>query len=334
VVVKLGARAPAAGDRHLLCRRTRAISAILLALALGLLPLIPHSPRRAHFDWPGAILTTAAVPALAFAIIEGQQHGWTAAPIVSAFAVSLAALVALVVWARRRPEPLVDVGLFRRPQFTAANVAALIVFFAFVGAIVYFSAYFQQVQARPPIEAGLDVSAIGIAFALTATLSGRLVGRSGPRLPMIAGLLVAGGATLALLRLAPGTAIGAIWWDFALLGGGIGLCLTPMTSIAISAVESSRAGMASAIHNALRQLGQVLGVAVFGALVYAHLPNTPDTGRRLPRLQGLAFVDGLHHAILVSGIALFAAALLAALVFSPLKIKSRAERIRGRLVLR
>jgi DHA2 family methylenomycin A resistance protein-like MFS transporter len=309
------------------------LSAILVTLALGLLPRIPRSPTGARFDWPGAILTTAVVAALAFAIIEGQQRGGTSAPIISAFAVSLGAIVALVVWARRRPEPLIDVGLFRRPLFTAANVAALIVFFAFVGAIVYFSAYFQQVQGRPPIEAGLDVSAIGIAFALAATLSGRLVGRVGPRLPMIAGLLVASGATLALLRLAPSTAIRGIWWDFALLGGGIGLCLTPMTSIAVSAVESSRAGMASAIHNAMRQLGQVLGVAVLGALVSGHLPRTPDTGRRLQRMQGISFVDGLHHAIWVSGIALFAAALLAALVFSSLRITSRGERVRGRLVL-
>jgi DHA2 family methylenomycin A resistance protein-like MFS transporter len=300
------------------------LSAILLGLALGLLPRIPRSPTRARFDWPGAILTTAAVAALAFAIIEGQQRGWTAAPIVSAFAGSLAAFVGLIVWARRRPEPLVDVRLFRRPRFTAANLAALIVFFAFVGAIVYFSAYFQQVQGRTPIEAGLDVGPIGIAFALGATISGRLVGRVGPRFPMIAGLSVAGGATLALLRLAPGTAIGAIWWDFALLGLGIGLCLTPMTAIAVSAVEPSRAGMASAIHNALRQLGQVLGVAVLGALVYAHLPSRPDTGRRLPRLEGLSFVDGLHHAIWVSGIALFVAALLAAIVFSSRRIASRA----------
>ncbi len=292
------------------------LSALLLMLALVFLPRLPRSPSRSRFDWLGAILTTGAVAALAFAIIEGQQDGWSSPPIVAGFAGSFVALVALVAWARRRPEPLIDVSLFGRPRFTVVNVAALIVFFAFVGAIVYFSAYFQQVQARSPIHAGLDVSAIGIAFALAATLSGRLVGRIGPHVPMIAGLLVSGAATLGLLRLATGTPIGAIWWNFALLGGGIGLCLTPMTSIAVSAVESACAGMASAIHNALRQLGQVLGVAILGALAYAHLPNTPDTGQRLPRLQAIDFVHGLHHAIWASAIAIFAAALLAALVFS------------------
>jgi MFS transporter, DHA2 family, methylenomycin A resistance protein len=290
------------------------LAAALLVLALCAVPRIPRSPSGTRFDWLGAIVTTIALAALAFAIIEGQQLGWSSASIISAFAGSLVAFVALVAWERTRQEPLIDVSLFRRSQFAAANVAALIVFFAFVGAIVYLSAYFQQVQARSPVQAGLDVSAIGLAFAVAAALSGRLVGRIGPGVPMITGLLLAGVATLGLLRLAVATAIGAIWWDLALLGAGIGLCLTPMTSIAVAAVGPSRAGMASAIHNALRQLGQVLGVAVLGALVYAQLPSAGAAGRRLTAVQGVDFVDGLHDAIWVSGLALFAAALLAALV--------------------
>jgi DHA2 family methylenomycin A resistance protein-like MFS transporter len=292
------------------------LSAMLVGVALRVVPRIPHSSSRTRFDWLGALLTTAGLATLAFAIIEGQQHGWTSTPILAVFASSVVAFALMVAWERRRQEPLVDVSLFRRPLFTVANTAALVVFFAFVGAIVYLSAYFQQVQSRSPIEAGLDISAIGISFALAAACSGRLVGRTGARGPMIAGLLLAGAATLGLLRLGPGTPIMAIWWNFALLGAGVGLCLTPMTSIALAAVDPSRAGMASAIHNALRQVGQVLGVAVLGALVYTHVPSGPGAGRPLSRLQGDAFVSGLHNAIWVAGLALLAAALLAALIFS------------------
>jgi hypothetical protein len=129
---------------------------------------------------------------------------------------------------------------------------------------------------------------------------------------MLAGLVVAGVATLGLLRLGPGTGIGAIWWDFALLGGGVGLSLTPMTSVAVSAVGASRAGMVSALHNALRQVGQVLGVAVFGALVYSRLPARSGSGGRLGPVPAGLFVHGLHDALLVSGLALLAAAALAA----------------------
>lgn len=288
-------------------------SALLVALAGWFIPRVPRTPSRGPFDWFGAVLTTAAVAVLAYAIIEGPDQGWTSGQILGAFSGGLVALVLFVLWERRRPDPLVDVSLFLRPGFAVANVAALIVFFAFVGAIVYFSAYFQNVQGHSPVTAGLDVSAIGVAFALAATVSGRLVGAFGAFWPMLAGLALAGVATLGLLRLEPDTGMGAIWWDFALVGAGVGLCLTPMTTTALSSVDASRAGMASAVHNALRQLGQVLGVAVLGVLVYADLPHG-TSGHRLAPAEAQLFVNGLHNAIWLSGLALLAAAALAALL--------------------
>jgi MFS transporter, DHA2 family, methylenomycin A resistance protein len=222
----------------------------------------------------------------------------------------IVALIAFVPWELRRREPLVDVRLFQQPAFTIANVAALVVFFAFVGAIVYFSAYFLQVQGRTAVQTGIDVSAIGVAYAFGAALSGRLVGRFGPRLPMLCGLALSGIGMLALLRLRTDTGIGAIWWDFALVGGAVGASLTPMVSIAMAAVDKSRTGMASAVHNAMRQLGQVLGVAVLGALIYAGLPRGSGVGVLTPA-QAALFVAGLHHALWLAGLALLAATALA-----------------------
>jgi len=291
------------------------LAAILIALAARFVPRLTPAAATSRFDWLGAILTIVFIAALAYGVIHGQVVGLSSPTALIAFAVGVATLVAFVVWERHRTEPLVDVSLFLRPTFTAANVAALIVFFAFVGAIVYFSAYFQQVQGHSPITAGLDVSAIGVAFALASPLSGRLVGRVGALVPMLAGLILSGGATLGLLRLGPTTGIGDIWWNFALLGNGIGTCLTPMTQTALSAVDADRAGMASAVHNALRQIGQVFGVAILGLLVYAHLP-TGNAGTRLDPAHSALFVDGLHNALWVSGLALLGAAALVALLFT------------------
>ncbi|HMG63067.1 MAG TPA: MFS transporter, partial [Streptosporangiaceae bacterium] len=291
------------------------LAAILVALAGRLLPRLPRAQAATRFDWAGAALTTAGVAILAYGTIEGPDLGWTAPLVIAALAAGVAALVALVARERRARGPLIDVALFAQPVFTAANVAALVVFFAFVGAIVYFSAYFQQVQHHTAVTAGINVSAIGVAFALAASQSGRLVARFGPRRPMLAGLIIAAAATLGLLRLDQRTGIGAIWWDFALLGAGIGLSLTPMTAVAMSAVDAAQAGMVSALHNALRQLGQVFGVAVLGALVYARLPPAASAGRPLPAPQASLFINGLHHAIWVSGLALLGAAALAALLF-------------------
>jgi DHA2 family methylenomycin A resistance protein-like MFS transporter len=290
------------------------LAAAFVLLAARFVPRLAPAPARGRLDWLGAILSSGAVAILAYASIEGQDRGWSSPLVFGAFILGVVALVGFAAWERNRAGSLIDVTLFSRPAFAAANVAALVVFFAFVGSIVYFSAYFQQVQGRSPIAAGLDVSAIGIAFAIAASQSGRLVSRFGPRRPMLAGLVIAGVATLGLLRLGPDTGIAAIWWNFAVLGGGIGMCLTPMTAVAISAVDASRAGMVSAVHNSLRQLGQVFGVALLGALVYARLPGA--AGARLDRAQGELLVGGLHNALWVSGLALLAAAALAALLLS------------------
>lgn len=294
----------------------------LIGLATLAMPRLDRTPAMHRFDWPGALLTTAGIAALAFAIIEGQDRGWTSGPILTAFFVGIAALSVFVAVERRRCDPLVDVTLFRIPAFTVANVAGLIVFFSFVGAIVYLSAYFQQLLGRSPISAGLDVSAIGAGVAIAAPMTGRLIGRLGTRTPMLVGLTVAGGATLALLRLGAHTGMGAVWWDFALVGLGVGACLTPMTTVAVSAVGADRAGMASAVHNAMRQFGQVLGVAVLGALVYAGQP-TSTAGSRLNPPAAAQFVTGLHHAIWVSGLALLAAATLTAVTGRPKLPKRR-----------
>jgi DHA2 family methylenomycin A resistance protein-like MFS transporter len=290
---------------------------------------VPRQPAGAGasgatgFDWPGAALVTFALAALAFATIEGQARGWGAPVVAAAFAAGAAGLAAFVAAERRRSGPLIDVALFRRPAFTAAGIAAAGVFFAFVGLIVYLSAFFQQVQGHSAVRAGLDVAAVGVSYALAATWSGRLTGRVGERWPLIAGLVVAGAATLGLLRLEPGTPLSAIWWNLALLGGGIGLCGTPISAIAMSAVDVPRAGMASAVVNSLRQAGQVFGVAVLGALVYARLPGGAG-GAALGPAQALAFTAGLHVALWVCGLVLLAvAALVAALVAVPARRRSR-----------
>jgi DHA2 family methylenomycin A resistance protein-like MFS transporter len=296
------------------------LTAVLLVLAARYVPRLARTRAAGRFDWPGLLLSTAAVAAISFALIHGQAAGMTSPVVLATVAAAAAALAAFVGWERRIAEPLIDVTLFLRPGFAVANAAALVVFFSFVGALVYFSAYLQQVRGHAPIAAGADVSAMGAAYAIGAPLSGRLVGRVGPWRPMLAGLVIGGLATLGLLRLGPQTGMSAIWWNFALVGVGMGLCLTPMTQIAVSAVEASRAGMASAVHNALRQVGQVLGVAVLGLLVFAGLPEASAGGRRLDPSHAALFVRGLHHALWVSGLALLAAALATAVA----GIKNRA----------
>jgi hypothetical protein len=83
-----------------------------------------------------------------------------------------------------------------------------------------------------------------------------------------------------------------------------------MTATAMAAARSERAGMGSAIHNSMRQVGQALGVAVLGSLVDAGVSRSHAGGERLHGASADAFVDGLHRAVLVSGVCLLLAAAL------------------------
>jgi len=286
------------------------VALAILALSARYVQRIPRSPAPHPFDWLGALLTTGAVALLTLGIIEAPTRGWLSGVVVIAFVAALVSLLAFVLWERRQPGALVDVSLFGSAPFTVANVAGMAVFFAFVGAIVYLSAYFQQVQDRSALGAGLAVLPVGLGFFVGAQLSGRLVGRLGPRSPMVIGLCLCGAAMIGLLRLSPGSPISAVWWDLLAVGFGGGLSLTPMTATAMAAVRSERAGMASAVHNSMRQVGQALGVAVLGSLVYAGVAGGEAGGGRLTVAQSAAFVDGLHHAVLASGGCLLVAALL------------------------
>jgi MFS transporter, DHA2 family, methylenomycin A resistance protein len=300
------------------------VALVVVALGARFIPLIPHAGSARPFDWTGASLTTACIGLLTFGIIEGPRRGWGSPMILVAFALGAGGLAAFVAWERRHESPLIDVSLFSRAPFTVANVAGLAVFFAFIGAIVYLSAYFQQVQGRSALGAGLAVLPVGLGFFVGAPFSGRLVGRAGPRIPMVLGLMLCGAAMIGLVRLQVGSPIGELWWDLAAIGLGGGVCLTPMTATAMAAVGPERAGMASAIHNSMRQVGQALGVAVLGSLIYAGVRGGQAGGGRLHAAQAAAFVDGLHRAVLVSGgCLLLAAALAVALI--PAAVPARGQ---------
>ncbi|PRZ40452.1 EmrB/QacA subfamily drug resistance transporter [Antricoccus suffuscus] len=299
------------------------LSLLLIAIAARYVPRLAKLTNKARFDLSGAVLTIVGVGALAFAIIEGQNHGWGSPLILGMFALSLVTLTIFVLVERRLADPLIDVRLYLLPRFAAANIAGLVVFFAFTGSIVYFSAYFQQVQGLDALHAGINVAALGIAFAVASTVSGHLVGRIGAKWPLLIGLVVCAAGTLGLLRLDTTTPGSLIWWNFAIFGFGIGLSMSPMAAIAMAAVDASHAGMASAILNSVRQVGQLLGVAVLGALVYANIPGRSGGGARLNPRDQESFVSGLHAAMWTSAVALLIGAVLSALLF---RVEAKRER--------
>lgn len=284
------------------------LALLLLVLGLRSIPHLRPAEAPVRFDFGGALTLTAGVAAVAYAIIEGRIAGWTSSQVWGAALVAAAALTAFAQLERRHRAPLVDLALLGRRPFLAANLGAAALSFAMFGMTVFVSAFFQQIQGRSPTAAGFCILPFGLGIVVVAPISGRITAAVGARRPMIGGLAVASLAMISLLSIGPDTSVASLGWRLGLLGMSIGLTLPSMTITAVTSVEVARAGMAAAIHNAGRQLGQTLGVAVLGAIVLAGTGAAADGGRRLAGAEAAAWIDGLHRAIVVCAVLLLAAA--------------------------
>jgi EmrB/QacA subfamily drug resistance transporter len=222
-------------------------------------------PRR--IDPAGQALVVVTLAALTYGVIEGPSAGWGSVRIVISFAVGAAGVVTLLLVERRVTEPLLELGFFRSPPFAAANAVAVASFLVLAGFLFVNTLYLQDVRGDSALVAGLSLLPPAIVITACSLLSGRLVARFGPRLPLsAAGLFLAAGSAL-LLNLVPTTPYLELALSYVVLGFGFGLVNAPITNTAISGMPPEQAGVASAIASTSRQIGNVLGVAVMGTLV-------------------------------------------------------------------
>jgi EmrB/QacA subfamily drug resistance transporter len=261
------------------------IGVAMLAAARRYVPesRAPH-PRRV--DVPGQLLMIATLGTLTYAVIQGPAYGWASAPIMALFAVAAAALIAFVAVERRRAEPLLDPRFFRSPPFTGASVIAVLSFVVLAGFLFVIMLYLQQARGLSPLRAGLSLLPATAVMAAAAPVAGHLTGRRGPLIPLAAsGILMAAGSLL-LLGLSPGTSYLRLAVAFAVLGAGLGLVNPPITNAGVSGMPPEQAGVASAVISSTRQLGNVLGVAVLGAMLTSGYHARLGAG--LPRAAALS----------------------------------------------
>lgn len=250
-----------------------------------------RAPRR--LDLPGAALAALSLVAVTFAFIEGG-HGGSAAPVVIAAACAAAGAAAFVAVERRAPDPLLPLGLLRRPAFVTANGVAGAMNMASLGLLFVLTLYLQEVRHDRALTAGVLLLPLFVPLSALAPAGGRIVARAGSRRPMLGGLLVAAGG-VSLLIFSDATT-GYLTLLPALVLWGVGLAfLTPaVVSAAVSAVPAGRAGLGSAVNNTTRQAAGAIGIAAFGAIASA------------PGSRG--FVHGFHVAAAIAAALLLAAA--------------------------
>lgn len=271
----------------------------VIAVALPVTARVVHESRepspRAP-DLAGAALTAALLATVTFAIIAASRAGAIAAA---------ALLAALVAVERRRADPMLPAALLRRPAFGAANAVAAAMNLGTLGTLFVLTLFLQDVQGRSALHAGLAILPAFALLTVVAPLSGRLVGRIGPRRPMVAGLLIAA-AGLALLSGDALLAASVLW------GLGLGLLTPAVVAAAMGAVRPERAGLAAAVNNTARQAGGAIGIAASGAVAGS------------PARAG--FVHGFH-AVALGAAGLYVAAAALAWAAVPSRERTSARRL-------
>ncbi|MFE7192333.1 MFS transporter [Kitasatospora sp. NPDC057541] len=254
------------------------VPVVAAAVVLSVL-FVPESraPRARRLDLPGQALLIAAVSAAVAVLIEGPRLGWTSPWALAGSAVAVAATTGFVRAERHRAEPLMDLGLFRRPVFGTAVLGAVAVFVALTVSLLLTTFQLQHARGWTPTAAGLAVLPMALGATVCAPLSGMLVAGAGPRRPLLlAAWSTAAGGVLLLVRASLSDGGGAdvplLLVANLLLGTGFGFANAPITNTAVGGLPADRAGVAGAITSTARQLGSAVGIAVAGGLVAGSAP--------------------------------------------------------------
>jgi EmrB/QacA subfamily drug resistance transporter len=243
----------------------------LAAIALTL-RFIPESkaPRARRFDPVGQGLVIVALSTLTFGIIEAPSRGWSSPVIVGALSAAGLAFVTLLRYEPRRADPLVDLRFFRSTPFAASIAISVAAFAAFGGFLFLNTLYLQEVRGLSPVHAGLATVPMAAMMMLVSPLSGRIVGRVGPRVPLLISGVCSVTACAMLTGIDAGTSFAWLFAAYVVFGVGFGFVNAPITNAAVSGMPRAQAGVAAAIATTSRQFGQTLGVAVVGAIVASH----------------------------------------------------------------
>ncbi|MFZ1190352.1 MAG: DHA2 family efflux MFS transporter permease subunit [Pseudolabrys sp.] len=229
--------------------------------------------RPRTFDISGQLLFITAVGAFVFAVIEGPQAGWLSGHILTLFVVAGAALAAFIFCEGRSADPMMDLKLFRDRTYSLAIIAIFAVLFTAYGMVLVITQYLQNVHGFSPTDAGLLLLSYSASMMVVSLTAGKLVGVVGSRRLILLGLTsqIIGLAVL-MVGMQAGTIV--VSAGLAIVGMGTALCLTPITSLAMTAVPAERSGMASGIMSTQRALGSTVGFAVLGSILAAALTAT------------------------------------------------------------
>ena len=278
------------------------VPAVCLTLAAGFF-VVPESrnPSAPPLDAPGALLSAAAVTSLVWGVINGPEHGWVSSATWPLLAGSIGLLAAFALRERRAACPLIDPALFRDRRFTWGTVATVAVSVALFGVLFTVPQYLQNALGDDPLSAGLRLLPMMAGLLVAGGAASLAVRALGTRLTVAGGLglLTAGLALLSQIHLATGYAVVAT--GLTLCGLGTGAAVAAAMDAVMAAVGGDEAGAGAAVNSTLRQVGGAIAVAVLGSVLSAGY-----AGSLRPALAGLPAGEATAARASISGAAALA----------------------------
>lgn len=232
---------------------------------------MPGPPTKV--DVPGGATFTAALFALVFALIRGNDEGWTSPLIIGLLMGTVVCLVAFAVIEAHTDSPMLPLSLFRIPTFLGTSLAGFAISGSAIALIIYITLWLQTILDYSPLQAGLRMLPLTLVALVVSPLAGKMSGRVPARLLMGVGLGIVGVGILLMSPVRPSSGWTALLPGFILTGAGIGLTQAPLASASVGVVAPSMAGTASGINSTFRQVGLATGIAALGA-VFVHVITT------------------------------------------------------------
>jgi EmrB/QacA subfamily drug resistance transporter len=244
------------------------VGLVVVPLAMRILPESTDPNASRSIDWGGVALSGLGLFALVYGLIEAPHQGWTSGQTLGTLVLSAVLLVGFVFWELRQRDPIMKIELFKTWNFSIAILLTTATAFGIFGIFFPMTLFLQAGLGFSPMRAGLTLVPMSVAMMITAPVVGKFLDRLNPRWFIVAGLaLVTAGIFLIINETNTGANWKTLFIPAAVTGAGMGMTFAPTTTAAMKEVDPRISGSASGIINTVRNIGQVLGIAVLGSIL-------------------------------------------------------------------